>query len=153
MTSSTRLERAVEQRPRARFDLIERFAMLDNIERGDLFGNDPNFRNFVLGFDQDDLEREEDAELPQEMLMKICKKKIGKSKQSCPVCLEAFQKRKLYLFRRSSPSLALPTSLSQSMHQILVQKAVSMSDLQNGPSKTLLYRRRERKRDCRFGVP
>lgn len=94
MTSSMRPKRATSER-RVRFGriaLMDRIHFIDSLERGEFMEHDRNIANLMLQFEREEQEAEEDTELPAEMLTKIRKKKIGKSKQACPVCIEPFQK-------------------------------------------------------------
>ena len=94
MTSSMRLKRLTAKR-RVRYGrlaLMDRINLIDTLERGEFLEHDRNIANLTLQFEREEQEAEQDAELPAYMLAKIHKKKIGKSKQACPVCIEPFEK-------------------------------------------------------------
>jgi hypothetical protein len=100
MTSSTRQKRQPET-ARDRFirqNMLERIHFIEGIDR-DLVGQDGNLANFVLQLEREEHDIEEDGELPPEMVTRIKKKKIGRSKRCCPVCLGRFQKGRTLLFR------------------------------------------------------
>lgn len=136
MTSSTRQKR-LPDRPRDRLIRLNMFDHVHIIDR-DLPDPERNLANLVLHFEREEQELEEDGELPPDMVNRIKKKKIGRSKRCCPVCLGRFQKGKQSLFRRGSSALALPASFSQRLYQELVQKEVGLSYLQDGHEETLL---------------
>ena len=94
MTSSMRQKRpTAERRLRyGRLALMDRIHFIDTLERGEFLEHDRNIANLMLQFEREEQEAEEDTELPADMLAKIRKKKIGNSKQACPVCIEPFEK-------------------------------------------------------------
>lgn len=71
--------------------MLDRFHLIEGIER-DIPEQDRNLANMMLQLEREEQELEEDGELPPEMISRIKKKKIGKSKRCCPVCLGPFQK-------------------------------------------------------------
>ena len=111
----------------------QRHPRYDHEELGDNQMNNFMFNvrrhNFELNREEEN--SDDDHELGEDLLRKMKKMKIGKSKKSCAVCLSSLMKGRPGFRRRPRALPPVQPHLPQQVHQDLVQEALHLSALQD----------------------